>query len=77
VVLQQDSKIANGAGHHSVINIPGTDDWYIVYHRRPLIEKDGNSRVTCIDKMTFDAAGNINPVEMTVEGVSARPLKKF
>ena len=77
VVLQQDSKIANGAGHHSAINIPGTDDWYIVYHRRPLTEKDGNSRVTCIDKMTFDAAGNINPVEMTVEGVSARPLKKF
>jgi len=32
-VLQQDPKIATGAGHHSVINIPGTDDWYIVYHR--------------------------------------------
>src|SRR6478672_13779431 len=26
-ILQQDSTIANGAGHHSVIKIPGRDDW--------------------------------------------------
>ena len=75
VVLQQDAKIANGAGHHSVINIPGTDDWYIVYHRRPLTEKDGNSRVVCIDKMLFDVNGIILPVVMTVEGVQPRILK--
>lgn len=75
VVLQQDAKIATGAGHHSVINIPGTDEWYIVYHRRPLNETDGNSRVTCIDKMNFDANGNILPVVMTIEGVHARLLK--
>ena len=75
VILQQDAKIATGAGHHSVINIPGTDEWYIVYHRRPLNETDGNSRVTCIDKMNFDTNGNILPVVMTVEGVHARKLK--
>jgi len=75
VVLQQDAKIATGAGHHSVINIPGTDEWYIVYHRRPLNETDGNSRITCIDKMSFDAKGAILPVVMTVEGVHARKLK--
>jgi len=75
VVLQQDAKIATGAGHHSVINIPGTDDWYIVYHRRPLTEKDGNSRVVCIDKMLFDVNGIILPVVMTVEGVQPRILK--
>ncbi|MDP4238679.1 MAG: glycoside hydrolase family 43 protein [Bacteroidota bacterium] len=74
VVLQQDATIAKGAGHHSVINIPGTDDWYIVYHRRPLTETDGNSRETCIDKMKFDTNGNILPVVMTVEGVDRRPL---
>jgi beta-xylosidase len=39
-ILQQDPKIATGAGHHSVIKIPGKDEWYIVYHRRPLTEKD-------------------------------------
>ena len=32
-ILQQDPNIAVGAGHHSVLNIPGTDEYYIVYHR--------------------------------------------
>lgn len=35
-ILQQDPEIATGAGHHSVIRIPGRDEYYIVYHRRPL-----------------------------------------
>jgi len=64
-VLQQDPKVATGAGHHSVIQVPGKDEWYIVYHRRPLGEKDGNSRVTCIDRMYFDEKGLIKPVVMT------------
>ena len=68
-ILQQDPAIATGAGHHSVIHIPGTDKWYIVYHRRPLGETDGNSRVVCIDKMYFDAKGFIKPVVITKEGV--------
>lgn len=71
-VLQQDPEIATGAGHHSVLNIPGTDEWYIVYHRRPLTETAANSRVTCIDRMMFDEAGHILPVKITNEGVSAR-----
>jgi beta-xylosidase len=41
-ILEQDTKIANGAGHHSIIKGPGKDEWYIVYHRRPLGETDGN-----------------------------------
>lgn len=45
-ILEQDSIIGTGAGHHSVIKVPGKDSWYIVYHRRPLKETDGNSRVT-------------------------------
>lgn len=75
VVLKQDPTIATGAGHHSVINIPGTDEWYIIYHRRPLGERDGNHRVTCIDKMYFDADGKILPVKITNEGVAARKIK--
>ena len=75
VVLQQDPKIATGAGHHSVLQVPGTDDWYIVYHRRPLTETDANHRVTCIDHMYFDKNGFIKPVIITNEGVTARPLK--
>ena len=68
-ILQQDPLIATGAGHHSVISIPGRDEHFIVYHRRPLTEKDGNSRETCIDRLTFDANGNILPVKITREGV--------
>jgi len=64
-ILQQDPKIATGAGHHSVIKVPGKDQYYIVYHRRPLGETDGNSRVTCIDRMEFDEEGMIRPVKMT------------
>lgn len=74
-ILQQDPSVATGAGHHSVLKIPNEDTWYIVYHRRPLGEKDGNHRVTCIDRMEFDAQGFIKPVKITFEGVPAHPLK--
>lgn len=73
-ILQQNPEIATGAGHHSVINVPGTDEWYIIYHRRPLTETDGNSRETCIDKMVFDKNGLIKPVVITKEGVKARKI---
>ena len=73
-ILQQDPKVATGAGHHSVLQIPGSDEWYIVYHRRPLTETDGNHRETCIDKLVFDENGLIKPVQITVEGVQARKL---
>jgi beta-xylosidase len=75
VVLQQDAAVATGAGHHSVIHHPKDDAWYIVYHRRPLGETDGNHRVTCIDRMEFDEKGLIKPVKITFDGVPARPLK--
>ena len=73
-ILQQDTAIGTGAGHHSVIHVPGKDIWYIVYHRRPLGEKDGNSRVTCIDNMYFDEKGLIKPVVITKEDVAERRL---
>lgn len=74
-ILQQDSTIARGAGHHSVISIPNTDEHYIVYHRRPLDTQNAHHRETCIDRMTFDSQGHINPVKMTFTGVKRRLLK--
>jgi beta-xylosidase len=68
-ILQQDPEVATGAGHHSVVKAPGTDEYYIVYHRRPLGEKDRNHRVVCIDRMEFDEQGHIKPVKITFEGV--------
>ncbi len=73
-ILQQDPAVATGAGHHSVINVPGTDKWYIVYHRRPIGETDGNARVTCIDDMEFDKDGKIKQVKISFEGVKKRSL---
>jgi beta-xylosidase len=74
-ILQQDPKVATGAGHHSVIHEPTNDKWFIVYHRRPLGETDGNSRVTCIEEMHFDKEGYIKPVVITFKGVDPNPLK--
>ncbi len=71
-ILQQDTEIATGAGHHSIINIPGTDEWMIVYHRRPLGEKAAGHRETAIDHLYFNSDGTIKPVKMTREGVERR-----
>lgn len=75
-ILQQNPEVATGAGHHSVIHPPGTDKWFIVYHRRPLNQTDRNARVVCMDEMHFDENGLIKPVIITNEGVKAFPLKK-
>lgn len=75
-ILQQDPKVATGAGHHSVIHHAADDAWYIVYHRRPLGETDGNARVTCMDQLFFDQNGFIKPVIITNEGVEKRILGK-
>ena len=75
-ILQQDPAVASGAGHHSLIHTAkgGEDAWYIVYHRRPLGETDGNHRVICIDRMEFDAQGLIKPVVITHEGVEEKRM---
>ena len=74
VILSNDDAVATGAGHNSVLNVPGTDEWFIVYHRRPVGETDRNSRVICIDRLEFDDDGRILPVRMTFDGVGPRPF---
>ncbi len=71
-ILGTDLEVAKGAGHHSVLTIPGTDEHYICYHRRPLEETHANHRVTCIDRLIFEEDGTIRPVKMTFEGVNQR-----
>lgn len=61
-------------GHHSVVNAPGTDDWYMVYHRFALNGPglpggDGMHRETTADRMEFTADGTIEPVVPTLEGI--------
>lgn len=74
-ILEQDPKIAVGAGHHSVIKIPNSEKYYIVYHRRPLTETHANSRETCMEEMHFDENGFIKPITITNEGVKAQVIK--
>jgi hypothetical protein len=67
-----------GTGHHSVVNAPGTDDWYMVYHRFALNGPgkpggDGMHRETTIDRMRFAADGTILPVVPTLESI--RPVR--
>ncbi len=73
-ILQQDPKVATGAGHHSVLHAP-SGKTYCVYHRRPLDQKDRNARVVCIDEMKFDASGQIQPVVITHDGVAPDPIR--
>lgn len=76
-ILQQNSALQiYGTGHNSVIQIPGKDEWYIVYHRisRPNGIKNttvgaGNVRELCIDKMEFNSDGTIKTVRPTLKGI--------
>lgn len=70
-ILQQDPEVATGAGHHSVIKVPNKEEYYIVYHRRPLGHTLSKERHVCIDKMEFDENGFIKPVKITFEGIEA------
>ncbi len=76
-ILRQNPEVATGAGHHSVIRLPGTDDYFIVYHRRPLHTTDRNHREVCIDRMSFNEDGTIRPVEITFRGVKGRGTVMF
>lgn len=69
IVIQQDlSKEIYGTAHNSVLQIPGRDEWYIVYHRinKNYLQKEkgpGIHREVCIDRMEFNADGTIIQVK--------------
>ncbi|MGB6153129.1 MAG: glycoside hydrolase family 43 protein [Pricia sp.] len=69
ILESKDGDIATGAGHHSVIKKRDTDEYIMVYHRRPIPNKDRDHRVVALDKMEFNDDGTIKPIKMTFEGV--------
>ncbi len=75
-ILQSDKSIATGAGHNSVICTPGTDNWFMVYHRRPIPNEGRDHRVTCVDKLFFNDDGTIQQVKMTFEGVTPNLINR-
>ncbi|MEH6678899.1 MAG: glycoside hydrolase family 43 protein [Sediminicola sp.] len=74
-ILEADKEVATGAGHNSVVNVPNTDQWYMVYHRRPIPNLDRDHRVTCMDLMEFNSDGTIKPIKMTFTGVPKTIIK--
>ncbi|MFJ3669503.1 family 43 glycosylhydrolase [Streptomyces sp. NPDC090106] len=70
VILEKDLSLGiKGPGHHSVVRVPGTDDWYIAYHRFAIPGGDGTHRETTLDKLEFDADGLIEKVVPTLTSV--------
>ncbi|MBH8568608.1 family 43 glycosylhydrolase [Microvirga sp. STS02] len=64
-----------GTGHNSTIQVPGRDEWYLVYHRFTYPQgitmgrAAGYHREVCIDKLEFNADGSIQPVTPTHVGI--------
>ncbi|KOG16991.1 family 43 glycosylhydrolase [Streptomyces viridochromogenes] len=70
VILEKDLSLGiKGPGHHSVVHVPNTDDWYIAYHRFAIPGGDGTHRETTVDKLEFDAEGLIKKVVPTLTGI--------
>ena len=63
-IILQSSDIAEGPGHNGYLNLPGTDYWKIVYHRRILGDREPGHRVLCMDDLQFDE-DYLHPVRMT------------
>jgi len=65
-----------GTGHNSILQIPGKDEWYIVYHRFAypggikMGSAAGYHREVCIDKMEFAPDGHIIQVKPTHTGIT-------
>lgn len=69
VLIQNPDKEIYGPAHNSVLQIPGTDEWIIVYHRINkwfLKDAPGIHREVCIDRLEFNEDGTIRPVTPTL-----------
>jgi beta-xylosidase len=67
-VLRADPEVAASPGHATVLELPGDGGFALVYDRRPLRETDPDHRVVCIERITFDADGSLEPVTLTFDG---------
>ncbi|KAF2030226.1 Arabinanase/levansucrase/invertase [Setomelanomma holmii] len=75
IVLQKDeAQGILGTGHNSIVQVPGTDDCYMAYHRFALQGRNGTRRETTIDKVFFDEDGIMVPVVPTLESVGPETI---
>ncbi|MCB0836662.1 MAG: family 43 glycosylhydrolase, partial [Bacteroidetes bacterium] len=75
VITQDPEKEIFATGHNSVLQIPGKDEWYLVYHRFTYPQGitmgryGGFHREVCIDKLEFDEDGGVIQVKPTLKGI--------
>jgi arabinoxylan arabinofuranohydrolase len=75
VIAKDEASGIYGTGHNSTIQVPGSDEWYIVYHRfcHPegikMGQAAGYHREVCIDRLEFDEQGFIVRALPTHKGV--------
>lgn len=62
IVLQKNGP-AVATAHHSIVNVPGTDRWYVAYHRHAIPRGSGYKRETCLVRMEFHPDGSIKPMD--------------
>jgi len=62
IVLRQNGN-ARGTAHHSVVKVPGTDRWYVAYHRHAVPGGGGYKRQVCLARMEFNDDGTIRPMD--------------
>ena len=78
MIEKDESHGIYGTGHHTIINVPDTDKWYILYHRfnfparfeGEFSDYYGVHRELCLDKFNFDNNGRIMKAKPTLEGVT-------
>ena len=78
VIIQDGDNEIYGSAHNSILQIPGTDEWYIVYHRinkAYLNDGPGYHREVCIDRMYFNQDGTIKRVTPTHRGIDPVTVK--
>lgn len=51
-----------GTGHHSIVEIPGTDDWIIAYHRFAVPNGNGYNREIVFDHLLHTDDGALAPI---------------
>jgi hypothetical protein len=76
IVIQRDEdQDIFATGHNSAIQVPGKDEWYLVYHRFTypkgveMGRAGGFHREVCIDKLAFSPTGELLEVDPTLKGI--------
>lgn len=63
VLLEQEpGRGVVGTGHHSIVQLPGTDDWLIAYHRFAIPGGDGYHRELVVQPLHHKPSGDLQRV---------------